>query len=298
MPRPIRTLLVLLVLAPVVALAADEEKKAPETPKSDPAALAVLDKAIAHQAPKEFAGPESIKDLFVRIQAEVWDYRGEKPKKQSVNVSRYLTKEPRRFRSEWRTSAGVLVNGNDGRFFWFAEWDAAGEKKQAQLLTGNRYKDDRQRIEDERAETEYLLRFFFLGNLKGEQVQFTKKPDETIDAWGKRECFVLHRVNHDATSKDPALTLWFEKSTHELVRAVAHARTKVDRTLRFSFLNDEQVQPRVKGVLFPFKLELHEKSEHVKEYRILTKATLEENGIDFNSGLDAELFVAPVKKEK
>ena len=54
----------------------------------------------------------------------------------------------------------------------------------------------------------------------------------------------------------------------------------------------------MKGVLFPFKLEMHEKSDQIKEYRIASRAVLEEKGISFNSDLDAKLFVAPIAKEK
>jgi hypothetical protein len=289
----IRLSLVALFLFAAPLAAQEAEKPA----KSDPAALSLFERAVAHQAPKQLTGPDAIRDLLVRIQAEVWDYRGEKPEKQSITVSRYLASGPDRFRSEWRTLANTLVNGFDGRFFWFAEYDVHGAKQDARLLVGDQYKSDKQRIRDEMEETRYLIRFFFLGNLKGDGIVLTKKPDETIDAFGKRECEVLHRVNPDADTAEPPLSLYIEKKTLRLVRAVAHATKKRQKSLRFTFRYDEAVQPRVKGVLFPFKMELHEKPSEAKEYRIVSRATLLENGIDFNGGLKKTLFKAPIKKK-
>jgi len=295
MNRLIPTAFVLLIAAAGAPLAAQDAKKPPQT---DKAALAILDRAIAHQAPKQLTGPDSIRDLMVRIQAEVWDHRPEKPERQSIRVSRYLTSSPARFRSEWRTLANTLVNGYDGRYFWFAEYDVHNAKQDARLLLGDQYKSDKQRIRDEMEETRYLIRFFFLGNLKGKEIVFTMKPEETIDVFGKKKpCHVLHRVNAMADSSEPPLTLFLEKSTLNLVRAVAHATKEEQKSLRFTFRYDEAVQPRIKGVLFPFKMELHEKPSAAKEYRIVSRATLLENGIDFNGGLKKELFIAPIKKK-
>ena len=84
MPHLIPMALVLLLVVPFAGLAADEEaapgkeaappaKEAPPKeepiPESDPAAVALLDQAIAHQAPKDLTGLDSIKDISVRIQA-------------------------------------------------------------------------------------------------------------------------------------------------------------------------------------------------------------------------------------
>jgi len=290
-------LALVLLVVPFGALLCAQEAKKPAP--SDPAALKLLDRAVAHQAPKQLTGKDSLRDLMVRIQAEVWDYRPEQPERQSITVSRYLTSAPERFRSEWRTLASTLVNGFDGRFFWFAEYDVHGAKQDARLLIGDQYKSDKQRIRDEMEETRYLIRFFFLGNLKGEEIVFTLKSAETIEVFGKkRACHVIHRVNAKADSSEPPLSLWIEKSTLNLVRAVAHATKERQKNLRFTFRYDEAVQARVKGVLFPFKMELHERLSSAKEYRIVSRATLLENGINFNGGLKQDLFKAPIKKKK
>jgi len=294
-------LVLALLVAPLGALLFAQEAKKPAARPvtSQPAALELLGRAVAHQAPKQLTGKDSIRDLMVRIQAEVWDYRPEKPEKQSITVSRYLTASPERFRSEWRTLANTLVNGFDGRRFWFAEYDVHGAKQDARLLIGDPYKNDKKRIRDEMEETRYLIRFFFLGNLKGEEIVFTLKPEETIEVFGKKKvCQVLHRVNAKADSSEPPLSLWIEKSTLNLVRAVAHATKEKQKSLRFTFRYDKAVQPRVKGVLFPFKMELHERTSGTRDYRIVSRATLLENGINFNGGLKKELFRAPLKKKK
>jgi hypothetical protein len=292
-------LLVLSLLFPLLVgpnlVGADEEKK-----KSDPEAIALLDKAIAHQAPKEFAGADAIKDLMVRISAELWDYRKEPPVMSAIQVSRYLTLEPERFRSEWRPTGRRMVQGFDGRRYWYAEYDHVGAKTDARLLLGDAYKDDRKRIRDEMDETRHLLRFFFLTNLKGDHVVFTKAADETIDAFGSRACHVLNRVNTEEGSAERPLTLWIEKKTLNLVRATAHAIPTDRRSLQFTFKYDTSgvIQPRVKGVLFPYKMELHEKIRDAKGFRIVSRATLLENGIAFNSGLKATLFAPPKPPKK
>jgi len=295
MIRPTPVTLVLLVLSLGAVLYAKGAEKPADT---SVAALEILDRAIAHQAPKQLTGTDAIKDLMVRIQAEVWNYRTKDPVKSSITVNRYLTSSPERFRSEWRTLANTLVNGFDGRLFWFAEYNVHQVKTDARLLIGDHYKSDKRRIRDEMEETRYLIRFFFLGNMKGEGIVFAKKTDEAIDAYGSKACHVLTRVNGNPDTSEPPLTLWIEKSTLNLVRAVAHATKDRQKSLRFTFRYDEAVQPRVKGVLFPFKMELQERLPGVKDYRIVSRATLLEKGIDFNSGLKKSLFVAPIKKKK
>lgn len=291
MPKSIRLLpLVALLFAAPLA-----------TAESSPEATAILDRAIAAQGPEAVAKPGAIKDLSVHLQAEVWDDSRGDGEKQSLGINRYLTNEPERFRTEWKTMGGTDISAyssdaRPGLDFWYAHYDSDGELKSTQLLRGDKYADDRQRIANELAETKYLLRFFFLANLKGDDVTLTREPDATIDHFGRQvETHVLHRVNDAADTTEPPLTIWLDAKTSTLLRARAEPREADQKELTFSFKYSESVQPRVKGVLFPYKIETYEKAPGAKEPQLTSRATISEDGITFNSGLSASVFLPPKK---
>lgn len=293
MPRPTRLLALLALLLPSTLASAE----------SSPEALALLDRAIAFQGPEAVAKPGAIHDLTVRLQAEVWDYSKGEGEKQSLGINRFLVMEPERFRTEWVTTGGREISGYDSDAhpalrWWYAHYSPGGGLEQVQRLLGDKNADDRQRIADEFAETKYLLRFFFLANLKGEHVTFTQKDDETIEHFGKKvETRVLRRVNEAPDTTEPPLTIWLDAKTNALLRARAEPKEEDRKEITFSFRYDESVQPRVKGVLFPFKIETHEKPKDAKEPRLTSRATIQENGITFNTGLPESLFLPP-KSEK
>ena len=292
---------VLAVAAFAVALAAcrlgvaQDPPPAAPAPVSSPEALAILAGAIAHQAPEALTVEGAIRDFSVKLQAEVWDYSKDAPEKQALGVNRFLTMDPEQFRSEWITTGGTDVYGFDGRRYWFAEYTPGGllveGESNPRILGGDKYLEDRQRIQDEVAETRYLLRFFFLANLRGPEVTFTLEPDETIDHFGKsRAVRVLRRENHAPDTSEPPLTIWIDVETKALLRAKAHATKEGAKSLTFSFRYDERVQPRVKGVLFPFRIEIREQAFGAESDRLASRATVLPDGIDFNSGLTPEVF--------
>ena len=269
--------------APVV------DPEAPAVPASSPEALELLDKAIAHQGAEPVSKKGAVRDLTVRLQAEVWDYSKEEPTKLSIGVNRFLRMEPEGFRTEWKTNVDTETYGFDGKRYWYQN------KEGASFLFGDPYKRDRQRIRAEIDETRYMLQFFFLANLKTETALFTLAGDEKLETWGKvRDCRILRRVSATEGGKEPSLTLWLDRKTGLLHKAVAHARTTKDKTLIFLFRYSELVQPRVNGVLFPFKIEIRELLSGAEKDRRASVATLLENGgIEINTGLKSELFQRP-----
>jgi hypothetical protein len=177
----------------------------------------------------------------------------------------------------------------DGRRYWY--WDRDG----ARWLLDDAAKESREEVRKELDETKYLLRFFFLANLKGERVLLRLLRPETIRVWGRdAACIVLHRDNLNPESTEPPLTLWLDASTRALVRATAHATTYGQKSLTFNFRYDERVQPRVKGVLFPFQIEVREQPFGAERDRISVVATLaERGGIEFNTDIPKDTFLRP-----
>ncbi|MHC4473728.1 MAG: hypothetical protein ACYTDY_10820 [Planctomycetota bacterium] len=300
---PIRTLLLLVALLPLpAALAggkgphpcAQRERENPP-PKSSPEALALLEKAIAHQGPEKYAVEGAIENLTVKIAAQAYDHSKKPPEKISLDVRRYLATEPTRFRTEWATAAGVEVYGHDGKRSWAASYDTNGMLVSSKFLFGDDDALTRQKIHAEIAETQHLLRLFFLANLKQRPAAFLTLDDETVKV-GKTEhrCRVVRRVGTDSARPEPPLTLWLDAKTATLVKARVEATREGQKSLIFLFRYDEDYQPRVKGVLFPFRIEIREQAFGAKEDRLMSTATIKEDGgIAFNTALDGELFKRP-----
>jgi hypothetical protein len=294
-----------LLLLALPGLAQNEPADA-QAPKSDPAALAILDTAISHQAPAEVAREGGIRSLYVNIAASVYQ-DPERPKKYvDLRVRRWLQMEPLRFRSEWLTDAEKLVKGYDGRRYWFAEYDDSGDLQgEAYPLKGDKYASDRQQLVDEIDETRHLLRLFILANLKTADAVFTKLPDAAVDyrPWKKkRDCRVIRRTTADTGRPGRTLTLWIDAKDHTLVKAEAEPRDPAGRILTFYFRVSEAVQPRVGGVLFPYMVHTWERSpgSPIQEARLTSRARLpREEGkpsIAFNlpeKDLPDELFRMP-----
>ena len=293
-----RTLLIAgtLVLGLLPLSAPAEEPPAAPAPAaagtSDPAALTLLDRAIARQGPQEFSLPGAIKDLTVRISARVWNYDKQPPQMISLGVNRFLTLDPERFRSEWKTSADTQVQGFDGQRYWYAD----GETNR--FLFGDETARDRQEIRDEIDETRHLLKLFFLANLKAEGTVFSFDPDETIEVFEQKiPCRVIRRTSVKPGSADPTLLLYIDAETATLRKASALASRPGEKTITFLLRYDEEVQPRVKGVLFPYKIEIWDQPFDAPRGRIAVSATLEaEGGVEFNTSLDATIFRRPAPK--
>ncbi len=257
--------------------------------------MELLARAVAHQAPEEFAREGAIRSLSVRIQAVAWDRSTSPPEKISMGVRRdLLFGEKEGFRSEWRSSVDTQVYGFDGTRYWYAEYDQGGALVRAVFLLGDKYRRERATAESERVETKYLLRLFFLANLRGPRVVFSVKPDEEAVVFGEKiPCRVLVRESRKPGGKEPPLTLWLSRKDLTLVKAKAHAVREGQKSLIFLFRYDERVQPRVRGVLVPYRMEIREQPFGARESRVSSRATLEENGISFNTPLDRKLFLKP-----
>ena len=211
----------------------------------------------------------------------------------------YAGMEPLAFRSEWISSVDKQVYGYDGRFWWFASYERGGDLDHVQALMGDEDEKDRERIQEEIDETRYLLRFFFLANLTGPEIAIQKCPDEKIQSFGGEiDTFVLRRLNRAPESAEPELSLWLRKDDLALVRATAHATGPGTKSLIFDFRYDERVQPRVKGVRFPFKIETREKPHGADRDRLVNRATVEEGGIAFAEDLPQTLFKMPRKEPR
>jgi hypothetical protein len=111
----------------------------------------------------------------------------------------------------------------------------------------------------------------------------------------EHDCWVISRLRIEGEKADPPLSLWIEKETHRLVKAFAHAVSEEQRSLIFLFRYDEAYRPRVKGVLFPLKIEVRERAFEAKESRPVSLATVD--AVDFNSELDPALFRRPKVKK-
>ncbi len=258
---------------------------------SNPDAVALLDRAVAHQAPRELTEPGAIKDLTVRIGTRVWDHNQQPAQVISLGVTRFMVfGDPEKFRSEWRTSVDTQVQGFDGKRFWYTD------KETNRFLLGDDTEKDRQAVREEMDETRHLVQFFFLANLKGPHVLLSLEADETIEQFDKKiPCRVILRHNVDPAKKEPPVRLWLGVADTALHKASALATDYGQKTLTFLFRYDESVQPRVKGVLVPFRLELWEQPFGAPLGRVAAVATLEEQGgIEFNTGLDPTLFLRPV----
>jgi hypothetical protein len=251
----------------------------------------ILDRAIAYQGGEKFAKPGAVKNLTVRMACDVFNHNVEPVEKLSVDVSRYLKLEPESFRSEWKTAVDHILRGFDGSTgrYWFKD------RTQTRNLIGPRYKEDRDEIREKIDETKYLLRLFFLGNLKGPRVQFKSEPDADVTAFRKTiPCDVVSRNNLDPESTEPRLTLSFSKEHGALIRATAHAGSAGQKSLTFLFRYGSGDDARIAGVLLPIKIEVREQPFGAPKDRIsLTATILEEKGIELNTELDPKLFKKP-----
>ncbi|MCU0727286.1 MAG: hypothetical protein MUE73_16115 [Planctomycetes bacterium] len=285
-----------ILVASLLPLPVPAEEPPPDAPAkppaSDPAAVALLDRAIAAQGPAEYAIPGAIKDLTVRISARVWNYDKQPPQMVALGVNRFLTLDPERFRSEWKTSADTQVQGFDGQRYWYMDSETN------RFLLGDETARDRQEIRDEIDETRHLLKLFFLANLKVEGAIFDLAPDETIEVFEQEiPCKVVRRTNSMPTATDPVLLLHIDAETATLRKASALASRPGEKTITFLLRYDEEVQPRVKGVLFPYRIEIWDQPFDAPRGRIAVSATLEaDGGVDFNSGLDPAIFRRPAPK--
>lgn len=293
---PILTLnflvITILLAAGGGARAEDPAVPAPATPEST-MAVQLMDRAIEFQGGDRFLKPGAVKNLTVRMNCHVWNYNTQPAERMSIEVSRFLQFGPKvLFRSEWKTAVDHIIRGFDGARYWYQD------KELNRFLLGDDFKTDRAEIDDTIAETKYLLRLFFLANLKGDRVQFKVEREENVKV-GNTEvpCDVLRRDNLQEGSTEPTLMLWLGKEDGRLIKASALATRAGQKTLTFVFQYLKAPQDRIDGVLLPFRIEVYEQPFGAPKDRISLKATfMEEGGIEFNTDMDAGLFRKPSRE--
>ena len=140
----------LILLSLAVATSAQDTPTRGKSPapakiaSSSPQALAILDAAIKHQGPEKYAKDGAIKDFTLRISSEIWDHTVSPPRKISVDVLRILALAPEeKFRTEWRTTAGIQIRGFTGKRYWYTEYDHNGSTPFGSAIGGFVYRGSR-----------------------------------------------------------------------------------------------------------------------------------------------------------
>ncbi len=280
-----------LLLAGRGVQAEDPSDPAPVPPVATKA-VKLIDRAIQFQGGHNFLKPGAVKNLTVRMNCHVWNYNTQPPERMSIEVSRFLQFGPKvLFRSEWKTAVDHIIRGFDGKRYWYMD------NELNRFLLGDDFKTDRAEIDETIAETRYLLRLFFLANLKGDRVQFEVEREETIKV-GRVDfpCDVIRRDNRKQDSTEPTLMLWLARDDGRLVKASALATRAGQKTLSFVFQYLAAPHDRIEGVLLPFRIEVYEQPFGAPKNRISLKATfLDEGGIEFNTELDPKIFRKPAR---
>jgi hypothetical protein len=253
----------------------------------------LLDRAIEFQGGDRFRKPGAVRNLTVRMNCHLYNYNKQPPERMSIEVSRYMQLTPQeKFRSEWKTAVDHIIRGFDGKRYWYTD------KELNRFLVGDDFVTDREEIDDTIAETKYLLRLFFLANLKGDKVQLKYEREEKVKV-GQREidCDLIRRDNLAEGSTEPTLMVWLGKEDGRLVKASALATRAGQKTLTFVFHYLKAPLDRIEGVLLPFRIEVFEQPFGAPKDRISLRATfLEEGGIEFNTEMDAKLFRKPPRR--
>jgi len=186
----------------------------------------------------------------------------------------------------------IKVQGFDGEAAWI--FDEKSEK--VMILSGPDHRADRKQIEADLKMMRQLLRFFFLRNLIPAVDSLERLDDESVqvDRRTERVAMVIAGAGHlpETDGKPCRLKLWIDTETHYLL--VARLEVEGSAPQQYHFMLHA---PNEQGVVVPgnTRVYVNDSPDWSETLAIEMKKVgdVEVNDIQFNTGIDEEIFKAP-----
>lgn len=273
----------LVVVALLVALPVLSQSGSESRPSSDPAAVAVFQRAAAAQV--QGGGAIAIRDFQAELECTMHDRdpkTNERSRRSATVIQYYRDRGADRplFRRHLRVLQGdETIQGYDGNLYWQKLGNTA-----ARDLRGRESQDERKRIISEINRTKDYLRFLFLRNLEGPDVVLRSGGTRTVKAGDSdRKVEVIVRTKPG----EPPMELFIGDAGPRPVLFGFTRKMESGKTELIAFSVHEIVQSGGVTALVPLVAQYREDGELTFEARAPS------GKIKFNTSIADALFAIP-----